>query len=331
MPSLKEIKTRIASVRNTLKITSAMKMVAAAKLHHAQQVTVGMQPYEEQLHAILTHLLASQQVMETFDSALVADREGFTTQTLPVKGDAKRVAIVAFSSNSALCGGFNSNAIRQLTTIVKNLREHGFQTADLDVYTVGRKVTDAARRMGLNPIAEIESSASDAPSSVLALQTLAEHPNYDDASALAQQLIQSFVDDRVDQIILVYNHYASTASQPSVFENYLPLVLPRPLQKNSSLTPPAANSSVPDTDSFCILEPSGAEVLQALLPKVLLLKIYSVLLDTNAAEHAARTVAMQIASDNAQKLLDELTLQYNKNRQQKITAEILDLVGGLQR
>lgn len=324
MASLKEIKTRIASVRNTLKITSAMKMVAAAKLHHAQQITVGMQPYEEQLHAILNHLLASQQVMETFDSALVADKEGFTAQTLPVKGDAKRVAIVAFSSNSSLCGGFNSNAIRQLTVIVQNLRQHGFQTADLDVYTVGRKVSDAARRMGLTIVGTYPD--------------LAEHPNYEDAASLAQELIQSFADDRVDQVILVYNHYASTASQPSVFENYLPLVLPRPKAGTPSggttrgdAGDPNPQSSVPDTDSFCILEPSGAEVLQALLPKVLLLKIYSVLLDTNAAEHAARTVAMQIASDNAEKLLDELTLQYNKSRQQKITAEILDIVGGLQR
>ena len=304
-----------------------MKMVAAAKLHHAQQVTIGMQPYEAQLHAILTHLLASQQVMETFDSALVADKEGFTTQTLPVKGDAKRVAIVAFSSNSSLCGGFNSNAIRQLTTIVKNLREHGFQTADIDLYTVGRKITDAARRMGFSPIAATEDEETR-----LEHQTLVEHPNYEDAAILAQRLIKSFADDKVDQIILVYNHYASTASQPSVYENYLPLVLPRPSKtSNPSSSVNLQSSTIPDTDSYCILEPSGAEVLQSLLPKVLLLKIYSVLLDTQAAEHAARTVAMQIASDNAQKLLDELTLQYNKSRQQKITAEILDIVGGLQR
>ena len=327
MASLKEIKTRIASVRNTLKITSAMKMVAAAKLHHAQQVTIGMQPYEAQLHAILTHLLASQQVMETFDSALVADKEGFTTQTLPVKGDAKRVAIVAFSSNSSLCGGFNSNAIRQLTTIVKNLREHGFQTSDIDLYTIGRKISDAARRMGFSPIVATEDEDTR-----LEHQALVEHPNYDDAAFLAQRLIKSFVDDKVDQIILVYNHYVSTASQPSVYENYLPLVLPRPSKTSNPSSPVnPQTSTIPDTDSYCILEPSGAEVLQSLLPKVLLLKIYSVLLDTNAAEHAARTVAMQIASDNAQKLLDELTLQYNKSRQQKITAEILDIVGGLQR
>ncbi len=328
MASLKEIKTRIASVRNTLKITSAMKMVAAAKLHHAQQVTIGMQPYEAQLHAILTHLLASQQVMETFDSALVADKEGFTMHTLPVKSDAKRVAIVAFSSNSSLCGGFNSNAIRQLTTIVKNLREHGFQTADIDLYAVGRKIADASRRMGFSPIVVTEGEDT-----TLEHQALVEHPNYEGAALLAQRLIKSFVDDKVDQIILVYNHYASTASQPSVFENYLPLVLPRPSKTSnpqSSISNPQS-SAIPDTDSYCILEPSGAEILQSLLPKVLLLKIYSVLLDTNAAEHAARTVAMQIASDNAQKLLDELTLQYNKSRQQKITAEILDLVGGLQR
>ena len=172
MASLKEIKTRIASVRNTLKITSAMKMVAAANLHHAQQITAGMQPYEEQLHTMLTNLLASQQVLESFDSALVADKEGFTMQTLPVHGDAKRVALVVFSSNSSLCGGFNSNAARQLAVIVKNLREHGFALADIDVYAVGRKVADAARRMGLT----ITATYHD----------LADYPNYDELQSWCQ-------------------------------------------------------------------------------------------------------------------------------------------------
>ena len=314
MASLKEIKTRIASVRNTLKITSAMKMVAAAKLHHAQQVTLGMHPYEEHLHGILSNLIASQQVMESFDSHLVAS-EHFALDTLPVKGDAKRVALVAFSSNSSLCGGFNANVIRLFTNIVQNLKEHGFTMTDIDVYAVGRKIADASRRMGLKPLLESPENA--------------DHPTYEGAADLAETLITAFAEDKVDQIILVYNHYASTASQPSLHENYLPLVLPRPSRAEAKAA--AAAGEIPDEDSYCILEPSGAEVLQELLPKVLKLKIFSVLLDANAAEHAARTVAMQIASDNAEKLLDELTLQYNKSRQQKITAEILDLVGGLQR
>lgn len=308
MSSLKEIKTRIASVRNTLKITSAMKMVASAKLHHAQQAITGMHPYEQTLHGMLTDLLS--QCSLPISPSL---KEGLEEAPPP-----QRVAIVAFSSNTSLCGSFNANAASQFGRVVANLREQGLQTADIDVYAVGRKMADAVRRLGFEPIGDYAH--------------LADHPNYAEASALAEQLLVDFNDGKVGQVILVYNHYASNSHQPSMYENWLPLSLNGEGigEEGESLKDNNSQSSSLNSP-LSIVEPSPEEVLSALLPKVLLLKLYTVLLDANAAEHAARTVAMQIASDNADKLLGELTLEYNKSRQQKITAEILDLVGGLQR
>ena len=287
MASLKEIKSRIASVRSTLQITSAMKMVAAAKLHHAQQLIAGMTPYENHLHAILNHLMAMG-----------------GEASLP-SSDSRRVAIVAFSSSSSLCGGFNANIIRHLTNLLETLRGEGLSDADIDIYTVGRKVTEAIRRQGLTV-------AED-------LSTLSDHPSYEGMAALGETLMEAYREGRVGRVLLVYNHYASTASQPSMTETFLPF---------------AASASAPAEDDFAetpsiILEPSRDELLHTLLPRTLKLRLYTVLLDANAAEHAARTVAMQIASDNGEKLLGELTLEYNKSRQQKITAEILDIMGGM--
>lgn len=308
MASLKEIKSRIASVRNTLQITSAMKMVAAAKLHHAQQLIAGMTPYESHLHAILNHLLAvdaSRQVRAA-DSGSGQPLASTWTQS-----SSRRVAVVAFSSSSSLCGGFNSNVIRHLTTLLQSLHDEGLNDADIDLYTVGRKVADAVRRQGL-------AVAQD-------LSTLSDHPSYEGMAALGESLLDDYRQGRVGRVLLVYNHYASTASQPSRTETFLPFA-PTP---SSVALHDAVSGTHTDDDTPIILEPDRDALLRTLLPRTLKLRLYTVLLDANAAEHAARTVAMQIASDNGEKLLGELTLEYNKSRQQKITAEILDIMGGM--
>lgn len=303
MASLKEIKSRIASVRSTLQITSAMKMVAAAKLHHAQQLIAGMTPYENHLHAILNHLMAMG-----------------GEASLP-SSDSRRVAIVAFSSSSSLCGGFNANIIRHLTNLLATLRGEVLSDADIDIYTVGRKVTEAVRRQGLTVTED--------------LSTLSDHPSYEGIAALGETLMDAYREGRVGRVLLVYNHYASTASQPSTTETFLPFAASASAAASTSASASASTSvSAPAEDDFAetpsiILEPSRDELLHTLLPRTLKLRLYTVLLDANAAEHAARTVAMQIASDNGEKLLGELTLEYNKSRQQKITAEILDIMGGM--
>lgn len=309
MSSLKEIKNRIGSVKNTLKITSAMKMVASAKLHKAQVAIGNKVPYEQRLHRILAGLLQSDDLRDALARELGfggnSGRSPVVLQdviadSLPSPDEASRLALVIFSSNTSLCGAFNANVIKKAKETLRQLLNSGYSTSDIDVYSVGRKALEAVRKAGIVPKGDF----SD----------LADKPSYSRASELASTLIYSFADGSVGQVILIYSHFASPASQPVVRENYLPL----PLKDYASGTAPLDY----------ILEPDPLSLVKELLPMVLLLKFYTAALDANAAEHAARTLAMQIATDNAQDLIAELTLAYNKGRQQEITAEILDLIGG---
>ena len=292
MPTLKEIKGRIGSVKSTLKITSAMKLVSSAKLRKAQVAIEAMRPYEEALQGILVSLRDSS----TQEDGFVLERpvlEGSsTTEASSVLG---KTAIVAMASNSSLCGGFNSNIIAK----VRGERHPG----DV-VFSVGRKMADAMRRDGFP-------SPED-------LNDLVEHPAYGPAAALVEKLAREVEEGRYARVLLVYTHFVSTARQVPVVEELL------------GGSDPSARSVIlsGSEESGILIEPGRKELLEALEPKTLKLKLYAALLDSVAAEHAARTVAMQTATDNAENLLSELTLQYNKGRQQKITAEILDLAGG---
>ncbi len=299
MPSLKEIKGRIGSVQSTLKITSAMKLVASAKLRKAQQTIEGMRPYEQKLQGMLDHLVASG-----------AKVSGEYTRT-PAEGAGKlRVALVAFASNSSLCGAFNANAVRLTQETIRSYGE-----ADVTVYSVGRKMADSMRKAG-------HPSPAD-------YQKLADKPAYAPAAELAEQLMADFLAGRLDRIDLVYNHFVSSGKQVPVRETLLPMgEIPGQARNEDESAPSLIPGLTRDLDY--ILEPSASALLADLLPKSLRLKFYTALLDSNASEHAARTVAMQTATDNGEDLLQELTLQYNKSRQQKITSEILDLAGGSQ-
>ena len=306
MPSLKEIKGRIGSVQSTLKITSAMKLVASAKLRKAQQTIEGMRPYERKLQGMLDHLVASG-----------AKVSGEYTRT-PAEGAGKlRVALVAFASNSSLCGAFNANAVR---LALETIRSYG--DADVTVYSIGRKMADSMRKAG-------KPSPAD-------YQKLADKPSYAPAAELAEKLMADFLAGRLDRIDLVYNHFVSSGKQVPVRETLLPMGEIPGQARNEDESAPTASPGTPSLipgltrDLDYILEPSASALLADLLPKSLRLKFYTALLDSNASEHAARTVAMQTATDNGEDLLQELTLQYNKSRQQKITSEILDLAGGSQ-
>ena len=316
MASLKEIKGRIASVANTLKITSAMKLVASAKLHKAQQAIGNMLPYQKQLYRILMDLLAT------------AGSEGVGLQPdsggLMASRPVGKVAIVAFSSNSSLCGAFNSNVVKHVLAVVAEYRSQGLSDSDITVYSVGRKMADAMRKAGFRSPADYS--------------RMSDNPSYEAAAALAQELLDGFRDGRFDKVELVYNHYKSTASQPTLRQTYLPMALSDAIvnaKKNiryciSLKRPEVSEAEIPHprNPEDLLIEPSVDELIGVLLPKVVRLRIYTTLLDSNAAEHAARTVAMQTATDNGNDLLAELTLEYNKGRQQKITSEILDIVGG---
>ena len=368
MASLREVKDHIASVRSTLKITSAMKLVASAKLRKAQQAAEGVRPYTEALAGMLGAVLrqggnpslaggqSSPQAGLTAppsgagplplhpwaDMASGEDSPSATKSTLPhskqytnasASGEGnQKVGIVAVASNSSLCGGFNVNVIHKVQDVVKEIRAGG---GEVEVISVGRKMAEAMRKAGFAP----EDHAD-----------LVGRNSFEKSAAFAQSLIDAFNAGRYSRILFIYNHFVSAASQKVQVETYLPfgggqrmgytLRTPYPPTDevggaqlrwegpSGRLEEGIAHPSAPDSEY--ILEPSREEILATLLPQVMRLRVHTVLLDSIAAEHAARTLAMQAASDNAEELLGELTLEYNKGRQQKITAEILDLVGGAQ-
>ena len=287
MASLKEVKTRINSVQSTRKITSAMKMVASAKLHKAQGAIENMLPYQRKLNKILTTFLSADLPVE---SPFCVER--------PVK----RVAIVAFSSNSSLCGAFNANVLKMFLQTVGEYRELGQD--NILIYPVGKKIEEAVKKLGFFPQGSY--------------QKLADKPSYDEAAALAKLLMELFLEKNIDRVELIYHHFKSMGVQELLRERYLPIDL-------SAVQNDEERGGVVND---YIIEPSAAQLIADLIPQVLSQKIFTAALDSNASEHAARTLAMQIATDNANELIQELTKQYNKTRQQAITNELLDIVGG---
>lgn len=283
MASLKEIKSRIQSVKSTQKITSAMKMVSSAKLRKAQKAIENFYPYEQRMNGLLNNFLSA---------------ETDITSAFSEVRDVKRVAIVVFSSNSSLCGAYNSNVSKLLAQTVEKYSKLGRE--HILIYPVGKKVTKASHKLGFEPEANFEA--------------MADKPNYAASAALADDLMGLFKNKDVDKVELIYHHFASKSSQVLKTETFLPIQL-KPSQKGTVALD-------------YIVEPDRETIMNELIPKVLRQKIYTALLDSNASEHAARTVAMQMATDNATDLLQELSLQYNKSRQQAITNELLDIVGG---
>jgi len=283
MGSLKEIKTRIKSVKSTQKITSAMKMVSSAKLRKAQKTIENFYPYEQRLNGLLTRFMSGE---EDVVSPFAEIRE------------IKKIAIVVFSSNSSLCGSFNANVTKQLTQTIATYKSLGKE--NFLIFPVGKKVAKACVKMGYKPQADFEE--------------MADKPSYQSAVNLADEIMLLYNNQEIDRVELIFHHFVSKSSQLLTAETYLPIKL-IPTEKG-------------DAETNYIVEPSPAEIMAVLIPKVLRLKIYTALLDSNASEHAARTMAMQIATDNADDILQELSLLYNKSRQQAITNELLDILGG---
>ena len=318
MPSLKEIKGRIASVKSTRKITSAMKMVASSKLRHAQVAIQNMLPYETMLEHILKSFLAAE-----------AEAQTIFDQERPVK----RVALVVFSSNSSLCGGFNANVIKLMQRTVEAYTEELGQ-GSVEVYAVGRKVNEKARKLGYDVKGEYAS--------------LIDHPSVQPCIDMAMELGKKFMDGEIDCVELIYHHFKSAGSQILTRKTFLPIDIESELDrdherdlttnivtkkaqdylKKNRRKKEAENEEVKPLNDNFIVEPDMDTLLSQLIPKLAHLMLYTALLDSVASEHAARMVAMQTATDNADELLRQLNLQYNKSRQQAITSELLDIVGG---
>ncbi|MBR5918922.1 MAG: F0F1 ATP synthase subunit gamma [Prevotella sp.] len=319
MASLKEIKGRIASVNSTRKITSAMKMVASSKLHHAQVAIQNMLPYETMLEHILKSFLAAE-----------AEAQSMYDQERPVK----RVALVVYSSNSSLCGGFNANVIKMMQKVVEEYAELGRD--NVEIYPIGRKVAEKAAKLGMKTMGNFVE--------------LADKPNVQDCIDIARELGEKFREGDIDKVELIYHHFKSAGSQILTRKTFLPIDIEEELQRDRErdLTSIIATKESQEylkkrgtrneergkkeetkpLNDNSIVEPDMDTVLSKLIPKLLHLMLYTALLDSNASEHAARMVAMQTATDNADELLRQLRLQYNKSRQQAITSELLDIVGG---
>lgn len=320
MPSLKEIKSRIASVNSTRKITSAMKMVASSKLHHAQTAIENMLPYENMLeHILKTFLVSAPDVELPFD------------QERPVK----KVALIVFSSNSSLCGGFNANIIKTMLHAIEEYRKQGLTNDDIIIYPIGRKVEEKVRKLGLR--------------SAGSFVHLADKPNSAQCRDISVEAGTMFLEGKVDKVELIYHHFKSAGSQVLTRRTFLPIDLhddvgadnDRDLSSNlatkksqeylknrNKQEEEREQATVKPLNDNFLVEPDLKTVLTELVPKELHLMVYTALLDSNASEHAARMVAMQTATDNADELLRELNLQYNKFRQAAITSELLDIVGG---
>nr|WP_299071424.1 ATP synthase F1 subunit gamma [uncultured Allomuricauda sp.] len=280
MANLKEIRNRIVTVSSTMQITSAMKMVSAAKLKKAQDAITAMRPYANKLTELLQNLSAS----------LDGDAGSKFTDNRTIN----KVLVVGITSNRGLCGAFNSNIIKQCTSLL----EDTYAGKQVDFMAIGKKGNDLLGKRGT---------------------VIANHSNvfddltFDNVAAIAQSLMDHFTEGNYDRIELVYNKFKNAATQIVMSEQFLPLV---PVEGDTSGA------------SDYIFEPSKPEIVEQLIPKSLKTQLYKAIRDSFASEHGARMTAMHKATDNATELRDQLKLTYNKARQAAITNEILEIVGG---
>lgn len=284
MAQLKEIKNRIQSVRSTQKITSAMMIISSARLVKTQRLIQSLYPYEQSLYRMLQLLAAGRE--ESIDSPFLQTRA------------VKRVAIVAFSSNTGLAGRFNDDIAEKLKKVVANYMPLGKE--NILLYPIGEKVAKAVRSMGFKPQGDYSA--------------ISESPFYHNAQQIAGKLMEMYQKGEIDHVELIYHHFLTKGSQVIINEPFLPI-----------------EPKIPDGEKSApnyIVEPDRRTILTQLIPKILKVKFYTAHLDSVTSEHAARMTAMRTATDNADDLNEELTLEYNKLRQQSITNELLDIVGG---
>ena len=289
MANLKEVKERIGSVVTTKQITSAMKLVAASKLRRAQGRITQMRPYADKLYGILGNLMASTEG-ENIDLNFNEEREP------------NKVLIVLLTSDKGLCGGFNANLVKTTKALLKEKYAEQNKSGNVTLMTLGKKGFDAFKKEGI----EIKQENQD----------IFNHLTFDDAGPIAQHLMDAFLNGEYDVIEVVYARFKNAATQFFEAEQFLPIA-----QLEAEEDEATSNIDF-------IYEPAKEELIQELVPKILKTQFYRYLLDSNASEHGARMVAMDKASENADELLKELKLLYNRERQAAITKEILEIVGG---
>ena len=288
MPSLKEVRIRISSVKSTQQITSAMKLVSAAKFRKAQQAILKLRPYADKMKDILMNLSAN---LDSQDGKYSEERE------------LKNVLIVVVSSNKAMCSAFNSNVIKRAVHLIDEEYSGLKSKGNLHLMTIGKKATDFFQKNKYNIIESHDN--------------LFDQLNFDNASVLAEKLMNFYTEKKYDRIVLVYNFMKNAAVQIQMCEQFLPVEAP----KQDVTTRNTAKADY-------IFEPNKEVIVQELIPKSLKIQFYKAVLNSNAGEHGARMTAMHLATENASVLLKELQLSYNKARQGAITKELLEIVSG---
>lgn len=291
MPSLKEVRNKIVSVGSTMQITSAMKMVSAAKLKRAQDAITQMRPYANKLKEILENVSASVDASEN----VYARNTG-----------GKNVLIIAVSSNRGLAGAFNSNVIKRTNLLIAN----EYKGSDVTIIPVGKKVQDAYKRT------QYLISGQDLPHHA---SDLFDKLTYENASPVIDKIMTAFLNKQFDKVVIVYNQFRNAAVQVTSVEQLLPVVA----------TPPTTTAlGVKSSNVDYIFEPNQEHIINELIPRSVKTQFYKALLDSFASEHGARMTAMHKATDNAKAMQRDLKIMYNKARQASITKEILEIVGG---
>tara|TARA_R110002072_G_scaffold239187_5_gene396977 strand:- start:865 stop:1734 length:870 start_codon:yes stop_codon:yes gene_type:complete len=283
MANLKELRNRISSVSSTKQITSAMKMVSAAKLKKAQDAIVQMRPYAQKLEEILMNVSA------TLDST-----EGVYARN---SDNINKVLLVAISSNRGLCGAFNANVTKKVVAAANAYQNQG---ASVEVFGIGKKSFEMLERRGLNMVGKNFEIFNEI--------------KFEEVAEISQMIMDKFADGEYDRVDIFYNQFKNAAVQYTQQEQYLPV---REIEADSS-----------NAGGDYIYEPQKEEILEDLIPKSLKTQLFKGVLDSNASEHGARMTAMHKATDNADELVRQLKLSYNKARQAAITNEILEIVGG---
>ncbi len=288
MPNLKEVRNRITSVNSTKQITSAMKLVSAAKLKKAQDAITRMRPYANKLKEILSNL---SQSMDASEGIYSRQRE------------VKNVLLVVVTSNRGLCGAFNANVIKKANQVIETMYAKQLAEGKVQIITIGKKATSFfSKKQGV----ELLSSHDELFASL----------TFEAIIPVAEKVMKLFAEGKVDKVEFIYNQFKSAGTQLVTQEQYLPVL------------PPVTSEKASIISQDYIFEPSKAEIVENLIPLSLKTQFFKVLLDSHAAEHGARMTAMHKATDNATELLRNLKLSYNKARQAAITNEILEIVAG---
>ena len=288
MANLKEVKGRIQSIKSTQQITKAMKMVAAAKLRKAQDRIIQMRPYSQKLSEIIQNVSANSQ-SEEIENPYAEERS------------VNSVLLVVVTSDRGLCGAFNSSIFKYTKLLIEEKYRSQEASGNLHILPIGKKSLEFFTKRKYNVISEYSH--------------LIEKLNFDEARDAAEMIMDQFVKGEFDQVEIIYNEFKNVATQIVQNEQFLPIK-------------DVTSDEITDSNADYIYEPSQDFIFSELLPKSLKIQFYKTLLESNASEHGARMTAMDKATENADELLKELRLTYNRTRQAAITKEILEIVGG---